>query len=122
MEPKAVIEKVITGWFNEYKDADMSYCERFRHASNGKKIGHFTQLIRDEAFAMGCAMSQYERDSKFTSLFTCDYTLSNIDDFQIYESTNTTACACKTSTNKKYPGLCSIKESYTDGIFYEPFL
>lgn len=116
-----LLKKVIEGWFNEHKDANMSYCERFRHAPNGVKIGHYTQLIRDEAYAMGCAMTQFEKDGKWITLYTCDYTLSNIDDYPIYEASDKTACKCLTKTDKKYPGLCSTDEIYDNELFYDPF-
>lgn len=118
LEPTVVIKKIIEGWFNEHKDADMSYCNNFRHHPNGLKIGHFTQLVRDEAFAMGCAMTQFVQDLKYTTIFTCDYTLSNIDDYPIYESSDEVASGCKTSINEKYPGLCSVKEIYDNDLFY----
>lgn len=118
LEPILVIKKVIEGWFNEHKDANMSYIERFRHAPNNIKIGHFTQLVRDESFAMGCAMCQFNEIGKFTTLYTCDYTLSNIDDYPIYKASNKPASECKTSINEKYPGLCSIKEIFDNELFY----
>lgn len=118
LEPKLVIKKIIEGWFNEHKDADVSYIENFHHAPNGVKIGHFTQLVRDEAFAMGCAMTQFERDSKYTTIYTCDYTLSNIDDYPIYEAAEEAASGCQTPVNEKYTGLCGIEEIYDNELFY----
>lgn len=117
-EPKFVIEKIIEGWYNEHKDADMSYCQSFHHHPNGTKIGHFTQLVRDEAYAMGCAMTQFERDGKYITIYTCDYTLSNIDDYSIYEPCDEPASGCETAKNEKYPGLCGIEEIYNNDLFY----
>lgn len=118
IDTELVIEKVIEGWYNEYKDANMSYIESFRHAPNNVKIGHFTQLVRDESYAMGCAMSQFEKDKKYITLFACDYTLSNIDDYPIYEASEEAASGCQ-ETNHEYPGLCSIKEIYDNELFYD---
>lgn len=118
LQPRLVVEKVIEGWYKEYLYANMSYIVRFRHAPNGVKIGHFTQLVRDEAFAMGCAMAQFEENNQFITLYTCDYTLSNIDDYPIYKPAEKVASGCKTSYNKKFPGLCSTKEIYDNDLFY----
>lgn len=32
-------------------------------------IGHFTQVIRDAAYAVGCAIVQFKKDRWFTTLF-----------------------------------------------------
>lgn len=117
LDPKLAIEKIIEGWFNEHNDADMSYCEHFRHHPDGRKIGHFTQLARDEAFVMGCAMCQFERDFKFTTIFACDYSLSNIDDYPIYAVSEIAGSGCK-KRNKIYPGLCHVSEIYDNELFY----
>lgn len=121
LEPEFVIVKVIEGWFKEHLDADMSYINSCHHAPGGIKIGHFTQLVRDEEFAMGCAMSQFEQDNKYTTIFACDYTLSNIDDYPIYKPSTETASCCKTSINKDFPGLCSVDEIYDNELFYQPW-
>lgn len=121
LDPAMVIERVIEGWFLEHRDADMSYIHKFRHHPGGKKIGHFTQLVRDESFAVGCGMSQFEKDKKFTTIYTCDYTLSSIDDFPIYQPSNKPASRCTSTRNKNFPGLCSIHEIYDNELFYEPW-
>lgn len=81
-------------------------------------IGHFTQLVRDQAYAVGCAMAQYKKGRQYTTLYTCNYSLSNILDYPIYENTTNAASKCKSGTNIAYPGLCSTDEIYDYELFY----
>lgn len=105
-------------------------------------MGHFTQLVRDEAYAVGCALAQFKNGRWFTTLFAwfvfehlfslnflhklrlftrlySDYTLTNIQDNPIYEKSTKPASKCKTGVNKEYRGLCSTKEIYKNELFYD---
>lgn len=81
-------------------------------------IGHFTQLVRDEACALGCALVQFKRDKTYTTLFGCDYTLTNIQDLPIYETSSKVASKCENGPNKEYSGLCNTNETYNNELFY----
>lgn len=82
-------------------------------------IGHFTQLVRDESFAMGCAIAQFREGRWFTTLLACDYTLSNILDYPIYVKSSKPASSCVKGVNKQFPGLCSTAEDYVENsMFY----
>lgn len=83
-----------------------------------KMVGHFTQLVRDQAYAVGCAMARYKKDNWYTTLYACDYTLANIEDYPIYEKSTKAASGCKSGKNNKYLGLCNVKEVYNDDLFY----
>lgn len=83
-------------------------------------IGHFTQLVRDEAYAVGCAIAQFKKDKWFTTLYACDYTLSNILGEPIYEKSKKAASSCKSGNNPNFSGLCSVKEIYDNDLFYGP--
>lgn len=83
-----------------------------------RQIGHFTQLVRDQAYAVGCAMVQFKRGIWYTTLYACDYSLSNIQDNPIYVKSKKTASGCKKGTNKEFPGLCHTSEIFDNEIFY----
>lgn len=76
-----------------------------------KQIGHFTQVVTDDAFAVGCAAVKYNEGSDISIILTCNYSRTNLDGAKVYVS-GPTASDCKTGTNSKYPGLCSENEKY----------
>lgn len=81
-------------------------------------IGHFTQVVRDEAYAVGCAMVQFKKGKWYTTIYGCDYTLTNINGYPIYESSTKAASGCKTGTHKEFKGLCSTKEIFNNDLYY----
>lgn len=81
-------------------------------------IGHFTQLVRDQAYAVGCAMAQYKKGRQYESLYACDYSLANINGCPIYETSTKAGSKCINGTNNEYPGLCCEDEIYDDELFY----
>ncbi|XP_031640995.1 antigen 5 like allergen Cul n 1-like [Contarinia nasturtii] len=116
-----IIKTLHVGWFGEKKDANMTIIKKYNKTE--KKIGHFTQLVRDQAYAVGCALVQFEKDGWFTSIFGCDYSLTNILNKSIYapvnsDSTNS-ASKCKTGTNPEFKCLCSANEVYTNKLYYK---
>lgn len=81
-------------------------------------IGHFTQVVRDEAYAMGCAIVQYKDKDQFVTLYGCDYTLTNMYNLTIYKKSSKPASKCISGSNPKLNGLCSTKEIYNNPMFY----
>lgn len=49
-------------------------------------IGHFTQLVKDDAFAVGCACTQTHVGQKYEYLLACDYSVTNIQNDKVYKS------------------------------------
>ncbi|XP_031622206.1 antigen 5 like allergen Cul n 1-like isoform X2 [Contarinia nasturtii] len=116
-KPKKIIESMTKGWFDEYNDANMDVINNFR--TIGRMIGHFTQLVRDEAYAVGCAIVQFKKHGWYTTIYACDYSLTNMLKNPIYQGTSNTASQCLTGTNPRFEGLCSIKEIYDNELFYK---
>lgn len=83
-----------------------------------KKIGHFTQLVRDEAYAVGCAMVTFKKGKWNTGLYACDYTLTNVLDLPIYEKSMKSASGCKSGPHEEFKSLCSTQEIYDNSLFY----
>lgn len=75
--------------------------------------------MRDDAYAVGCAMARLKEDDEFITLFTCDYSVAIISGKPVYKAAKKTASGCKTGTNKDYKGLCSIKETYNNPNYYK---
>lgn len=83
-------------------------------------FAHFTQVVRDEAYKIGCAISRFSDpiNKKPLSLITCNYAVTNLATFPVYEEGDA-ASGCKTGPHPNYPGLCSESEVY-DGQFFHP--
>lgn len=99
----------IQGWYDEYKDAVQADLESCCSAKSGKTIGHFTQIVRDLATHVGCAISRYTEGEWRSSLLTCNYAMTNILGRPIYEF-GEAASGCTSGKNPYYPALCSYDE------------
>lgn len=85
----------------------------FSLKKHSKDVGHFTQVVKDNAFKVGCAIAKYYDPSKkdTRNLLACNYAVANIDTYSIYDE-GPTASGCTSGTNPTYPGLCSEDEVY----------
>lgn len=86
-----------------------------------KTIGHFTQMVRDQAFLVGCAIVQFPDDGWYVTILGCDYSLNNILHLPIYDATpkkEQAASKCETGTNPEFECLCSTNEIYDNPLFY----
>lgn len=82
-----------------------------------KDLGHFTQVVKDNAYRVGCSIAKYtDQNDARKALVACNYAVANIGDWPIYND-GPTASDCQTGTNPKYPALCSEEEIY-DGPFF----
>lgn len=83
-------------------------------------IGHFTQIVRDQSYKIGCSISQYVEQKAgrtwYAVYYVCNYAVTNIINYPIYEQ-GAPASKCKTGNNAKYPGLCSANEKYENSPF-----
>lgn len=96
-----------------FKCSKQEYTILFRYIrSPNKEIGHFTQVVRDNADRIGCYISQFNWPGKgYTNYLVCDYSNTNNICLAVYE-TGAPGSKCKTGTNPKYPALCSESEEY----------
>lgn len=79
---------------------------------SSKWVGHFTQVIKDDSFKVGCSIAKYSEPSGGKkSLMACNYGVGNLQDNPIYQE-GETASGCTSGMNPKYTGLCSEKEIY----------
>lgn len=80
--------------------------------THSKDIGHFTQVVKDDAYKMGCSIAKYaDEEGSRKSLIACNYAVGNVDGYPVYDE-GVPGSGCESDINPKYPGLCSIKEVY----------
>lgn len=113
-----VVESSMNGWFDEYKLLPAQYLNSYGHGPQPHgMVGHFTQMVRDKAFAVGCAIvksiSYKDRTNWNCYYVACNYATTNMIGNPVYE-VGQMAKKCRSGMNKKYPGLCSAKENYYD--------
>ncbi|XP_037052100.1 antigen 5 like allergen Cul n 1-like [Bradysia coprophila] len=107
-ESKRAIDLLFKAWFDEYRDCDMTYIDKYRRSDTGKKIGHFTQIVRAGASRMGCALTSFANSRKNVYI-VCNYSLANILGRKAY-TTGMPCSACNEGCSLTYPGLCNTTE------------
>lgn len=83
--------------------------------SRNVEVGHFTQVVWEDAAVVGCAGVKYNDAGGPKSNLICNYGFGNMAQVYVYQS-GPAASKCETGPNPKYPGLCSESENYTDSI------
>uniref|UniRef100_A0A023ELJ5 Venom allergen-1 n=1 Tax=Aedes albopictus TaxID=7160 RepID=A0A023ELJ5_AEDAL len=97
-------------WFDEHRHCPKSIIAKFPFSYKGPQIGHFTLMMNDRVWKVGCSMVRY-KSGKWTNLFfVCNYSMNNILGRPVYAG-GKTASKCKTGQNAKFKGLCSTKEN-----------
>lgn len=91
----------------------------FLISKNRRRFENFAQLVRDEAYAVGCAMAHFKIDKEYITLFTCNYSAGIAKRRPIYKTDKKGASGCKKGTNKDFKGLCSVKEIYNNPDYYK---
>lgn len=98
-------------WWDEYKN--ITYIDRennYKSIKANDQYGHFTQMARDKAYAMGCAAISNKNGYCF--FIACNYAITNWGYDPVY-AFGPVRSKCKTKS-RKYPGLCGDKEDYTN--------
>ncbi|KFB35694.1 AGAP006420-PA-like protein [Anopheles sinensis] len=105
-----LVQLSIQGWWDEFNVTTQAQLDRFPEKQPGHPIGHFTQMISDRAWKMGCA-AQTWFEGKVNSIFymVCNYSFANYEGQPVYRR-GLPASRCRTGENADYPGLCSTKE------------
>ncbi|XP_055606865.1 antigen 5 like allergen Cul n 1-like [Uranotaenia lowii] len=103
----AQIISMIGNWYNESANANPTLIDSYQ--STTAVIGHFTQVVKDRADRVGCAISTWTVAPWNNLLLACNYALTNILGAPTYVK-GTTASGCTTGKNAQFPGLCSPSE------------
>lgn len=101
-----LLNTLIMGWYNEVQNATMSDLKSCC-GSNLSKIGHFTQIVQDEAIAIGCAAARYTNGMFRTFLLACNYSYGNVLAKPVYaEGPPASECGGK-GISSQYSSLCN---------------
>ncbi|XP_055370746.1 antigen 5 like allergen Cul n 1-like [Condylostylus longicornis] len=107
-----VINRCINAWFEEKTIAKPSYVDYLVVEPHFKQYGHFTQMVVDKAYKVGCAVvrspSSYYGKRYFLA---CNYSASQVIGRPLYVR-GKTGKYCSTGRNAYYPGLCNPSESF----------
>ncbi|XP_026481311.1 GLIPR1-like protein 1 [Ctenocephalides felis] len=100
---------IIRRWYDEVADCELSLLQSYHNIEDGIQRGHFTQLVRDEATHMGCAVSFFlqphpEFGLVHALLMACNYSEGNLLEAPTY-AIGQPCSKCK-KCNKKYLSLC----------------
>lgn len=72
----------------------------------GKAIGHFTQVARSNAIAVGCCASTYAKSLPWKdTLVACNYSYGNMVGTPVYKA-GPVGAACKNGKDAVYKNLC----------------
>lgn len=85
-----------------------------------RSTGHFTQVVSDLAYKVGCSISKFTENGQRFALMACNYAVTNIRGVPIYEE-GEPASGCESGINPNYPALCSVNEIYTASFFRNNF-
>lgn len=96
-----ILANAVNSWYSEIKDASQADIDR----CCGNNIGHFTQVVRDNVFAIGCAASRYTDGQWKSTLVACNYSYGNMQNTPVYV-TGSTASACSKGRDSTYSNLC----------------
>ncbi|XP_075167894.1 antigen 5 like allergen Cul n 1-like [Haematobia irritans] len=109
-----ILLKDIWLWYREHSLIDSSYITSFKVVGDFEKYGHFAEFVLDRNTHVGCSMIRYthrEYSHLYIYNLACDYASIYAYDIAVYES-GKPGSGCQTGTNRKYPALCSTRESY----------
>lgn len=113
-EIEEIIPDCIHSWYQEHEKASQSDIDKYPDHTNGRMIGHFTQVVTAAARYVGCGAIRFTEARNRKSpmhkvLLTCDYSRTNLIGNPIYEA-GPVGADCKTGFNVDYYGLCSDNE------------
>lgn len=101
----AFISNVVNAWYNEVKDANSSDIDNCCGAVS--QIGHFLQMVQDQAAFIGCAISRYSNGRWKVLLLACNYSYANILTQSVY-AIGPLASACgNKGKNNRFTSMCN---------------
>lgn len=100
------IQNILWAWYNEIKDANSS--DIAKCCGKISKIGHFLQIIQDNAEYVGCAIAKYTNNGRMKSLLlACNYSYTNMMAQPVYKSGSSASNCGSKGRNSKYTSLCN---------------
>uniref|UniRef100_A0A182PTQ3 SCP domain-containing protein n=1 Tax=Anopheles epiroticus TaxID=199890 RepID=A0A182PTQ3_9DIPT len=124
-----IVNSSLNAWFDEYWDANDEMLSKYPNHSLKKPIGHFTLLVNDNVYFIGCALISYavRIDQYFTETgedcrayyFICNYSFINLKNRPTYTSGAKPASMCQSRHSKQYRCLCSDHEPYSTSLDWQ---
>ncbi|XP_055610486.1 antigen 5 like allergen Cul n 1-like [Uranotaenia lowii] len=104
-----MLRDFVRSWFAEHKATRPAMIDAYPENYDGPDIGHFTQLVSDRTWKMGCALVRFNDAGSIRYYLVCNYSFINIIGQPVYRK-GPSCSRCQRKCNKKYPGLCKISE------------
>lgn len=100
------VEETIDKWFSEYESVtNENWLSKFGSSDAPlNRIGHFTQMIQDDASAIGCGIVENQRFFHIT----CNYAVNNKNGSDIFQ-VGPVARDCQ-KKHREYSNLCNANE------------
>ncbi|XP_053672319.1 antigen 5 like allergen Cul n 1-like [Anopheles nili] len=124
-----VLNSSIHVWYAEHADANIEMLSKYPSHELRKPIGHFTLIVNDNVFFIGCALISYSvRINDYFEetgeecrayYFVCNYSFINLKGKATYNPGKKPASYCRTSKNKEHPCLCKVSEPYSTMLDWE---
>lgn len=106
------IVKAVSKWNGEYKDLK-SFSDIDALSRSFFAIGHYTQMMKDNACFVGCFAVKWSDGSKISQYWICNYSSGNLLNKPVFER-GETASKCE-KRDKYYSALCSSSEVFDIG-------
>ncbi|XP_040159821.1 antigen 5 like allergen Cul n 1-like [Anopheles arabiensis] len=117
-----IVNSSLNAWFDEYWDTSIEMLTKYPNHPVKKPIGHFTLLVNDNVYFIGCALISYAAriEAYFTATgedcreyyFVCNYSFINLINRATYTVGDNPASMCQSHRSKQYHCLCSDREPY----------
>lgn len=88
-----ILKNAVKNWYNEVK---------YVNPASMTGGGHFTQVVRDQAVAIGCAVAE----SDHGTFVTCNYSFGNVGGLGPVYKTGRSGSACIKGRDLIYRNLC----------------
>ncbi|XP_073831641.1 antigen 5 like allergen Cul n 1-like [Musca autumnalis] len=116
---QSLVDDSIQMWYDEIEDSSMKYIRSYQQHEQNAIIGHYTAMVADRNYRLGCAAATLTKSGTGYSefLFACNFAFTNVLNQPIYTDCDRAAVDCTTGVNPKYPNLCSTSEKYKVSFF-----
>uniref|UniRef100_A0A182Q1R0 SCP domain-containing protein n=1 Tax=Anopheles farauti TaxID=69004 RepID=A0A182Q1R0_9DIPT len=124
-----ILNSSMSVWFNEYWDTTTEMLAKYPDYHLSKPIGHFTQIVNDNVYFIGCALISYAVRIKdyFAETgedcrayyFACNYSFINLKNRPTYATGAKPAQKCHSHARGNYKCLCSEHEPYSTTLDWE---
>ncbi|XP_073835069.1 venom allergen-1-like [Musca autumnalis] len=116
---QSLVDGAIQMWYNEIRDSNMKYIRSYEQHVHNAVIGHYTAMVADRNYRLGCSAAIYTKPgNKYSEfLFVCNFAFTNVVEQPIYTDCHRAAVNCTTGSNPMYPNLCSPLEEYKVSFF-----